>query len=88
MVRIKVLSKLAWVLSFAALFGSSLVHAIPKKSNNKNLINNANIKNNDFQIDQDGALVHYSGSDTNVIVPDGVRAISFGAFMDRPKWKP
>ena len=36
----------------------------------------------DFAIDGSGVLTRYLGSEKNVVIPDGVKAIGSGAFMD------
>ena len=39
-------------------------------------------ENSDFVIDENGVLTGYTGSDTNVVIPNGVTTIIYGAFKN------
>jgi len=45
-------------------------------------IEDRDIKGYPFKIDEQGVLIEYYGSDKEVIIPKGVKKISFGAFMN------
>ena len=42
-------------------------------------------KNLDFVVDEKGILQDYKGTSNHVIIPDNVKKISFGIFMERPE---
>ncbi len=44
-------------------------------------------KSSNFVIDENGVLQNYSGKSKYVVIPDNVKEISFGVFMDRPEIK-
>lgn len=83
--KIKRLAKLAFLLGLAAFLVCGQAFAAPKNNSGRILPNKKILASKDFQIDSDGALVHYSGSSKDVAVPSGVKSICFGAFMDHPE---
>lgn len=86
-IKAKVLAKAAFLLGLSAFIGICPASAKQKNIFKDLLSSSSAIMSKDFQIDERGALVHYSGSSENVVVPKGVRSISFGAFMDHPEMK-
>ena len=46
----------------------------------KRYIRSATDNSADFEIDENGVLVEYHGNAANVVIPDGVKEIGWGAF--------
>lgn len=84
-VRIKTFMKIAFLLCLLTFIGSLQVLAISQNNLGRLIPSKIVSASRDFQIGVDGALVHYSGASKDVVVPNGVKSISFGAFMDHPE---
>ncbi|MBR2578838.1 MAG: leucine-rich repeat domain-containing protein [Clostridia bacterium] len=87
MSKIKTFAKVAVLLCLAAFMSSRHVFAAQKNIFRDLLSPKSAVASQDFQIDDEGALIHYSGSSENVVVPRGVKSVSFGAFMDHSEMK-
>lgn len=85
--RNKTFTKLAFLLFFSVIFAGFQVSAAKKNIFKDFFFGSSILSSKDFQISNDGSLEQYSGSSENVVVPSGVKSISFGAFMDHTEIK-
>lgn len=87
MARIKTLGRWALALCFSAVVIGCRASAISKNFFRDMLSSQKVLASKDFQVDDDGVLIHYGGSSDKVVVPSGVKSIAFGAFMDHSEIK-
>lgn len=87
MTKIRTFTKIVFLLCLSLLFGNYQVGAVSKNNSGKVSQSRKVSSGKDFRIDSSGVLMSYSGTAENVVVPNGVKSISFGAFMDHPEIK-
>lgn len=76
------------ILSITSTHGFQMIKALNIKSNltNDSVENEVeNVKVNPFKIDDQGVLIEYHGNDKEVVIPEGVKKISFEAFINNDK---
>ena len=87
MVRLRKVIKIAFVLMFLFMCPGRIVMCADEESVAKNEAvsveqKEAKTESEDFYIDEDGILTAYNGKEKNVVIPDKVKKIAFGVFME------
>ena len=75
-------SVLGFSLGFFFLSSLSFINAINLKHDLNSLVDSVKETSSQFTVNSEGVLVKYTGDDKEVIIPQNVKSIGFGAFME------